>query len=359
MEHPFAYLNTNSTYATKTGYYNPSDLGYDDMVILRKEKMKTFEMIKKLVNAKETATVILNSGATESIATCINWAKHYNAYGSIYGTEFDHSSVKKNVINQDMEYKLIDEGIENAAGIFLTHVNSRTGEILDDNYLHISDKLFSLQEATSDFEADVATVPYQPLIFLDVSQSIMKTKVDMQDAHANALFFSLHKIGGPTDMGVLVIDAPASKSFIPLIAGEQNNGMRGGTMNEMLFVQNRDIFTTLSLPENRIRKWNSMKKILIEHNVKIIEPKGKHIYNTFLIDTETKDCPLALVHELAKHNIYVGTVSACEGEAIYNGKISGGSDNNTYIRLSFDDPSDINNSVMTTLCSVISTFKNE
>lgn len=352
MDTPYTYLNTNSTYATRTGFYNASDLGYPDMRILRTEKEKTFEKIKKLVNAPPDSIVVLNSGATESIATCVNWAKKYNKYGIIYGTDFDHSSVEKNVINQDMEYKHIDDGIENAAGIFLTHVNSKTGEILEDKYLHIADTLLSLQDATSDFEADIATVPYEPLIFVDATQSIMKTDIDMARMKANALFFSLHKIGGPMNMGVIVVHAPERKPFIPLIAGEQNHSMRGGTMNDTVFVQNRDIFEHIHLPEERIKKWNEVADVLRRNNIKVVEPKSKHIYNTFLIDTESENCPLSIVDKLTDSNIYVGTISACSNESIYEGKMKGGADNK-YIRISFNDPEDVKISAIEKICSVI------
>ena len=352
MSDPFVYLNTNSTYATKTGYYNASDLGYEDMRILRSEKDKVCERIKKLVNAPDDAVVVINSGATESIATCINWAKKYNKYGVIYGTEYDHASVEKNAINQDMEYKHIDDGIGNAAGIFLTHASGKTGELLPDKYLHISSQLLSLHDAESDFEADRATVPYQPLLFADVSQSIMKTNVDMEDMNVNALFFSLHKIGGPTNMGVLVIRAPKDKPFVPLIAGEQNHGLRGGTLNDALFVQNRDIFDNIILPESRMKKWNEVAAEFEAHGVKIIKPKGKHLYNTFLIDTERSDCPLAIVNELAANNVYVGTVSACANEAIYDGRMTGG-DDKSYIRVSFNDTEDVSMDAIQKICKVL------
>lgn len=359
MDNKFYYLNTNSTYATRTGFYNASDLGYEEMRMLRNEKLKTFEKIKRLVNAPKDAKVILNSGATESIATCINWAKRYNKYGAIYGTKFDHSSIKKNCLNQEMKYILIEDDTEfdNASGIFLTHVNSKNGEILDDKYLNIPRKLKSLQYAKNEFEIedDRNVTPFKPLIFLDATQSITKIPINMEEMEVDALFFSLHKIGGQMNSGILIISEPKDKKFIPLIAGEQNDELRGGTMNETKFVEDRDIFKPSTPVESRIEIWESMANEIEASGLKLIRPEGKHLYNTFLIDTEKNICPMKYVDELARKNIYVGTASACQNEEILKGGNPESAD--SLIRISFTNPKDVDKKCISTICKTIKSLK--
>lgn len=355
---PFYYLNTNSTYATKTGYYNASDLGYQNMRVLREEKEKVFEEIKRFVNAKPEAKVILNSGATESIATCINWAKHYNKYGKIYGTEFDHSAVEQNCKNQDVQYEKIDldEPVslnENVSGIFITHANSKTGEIIPDSMLDFQKQIVAMQNMKSDFELESKSMyytQYKPLVFMDVTQSITKTPIDM--GNANALFFSLHKIGGPMNEGILVINEPPDKKFVPLIAGEQNSGLRGGTLNETEFVQNRDIFRLQSTSDEREDKWKHIASELKKNGVKYYEPKNRHLYNTFLIKVDR--CPLSIVNELADKNIYVGTMSACSNENYYkHPELIDEHPTDAYIRLSFGDNKPVDSKCISTICKAI------
>lgn len=342
----FHYLNVNSTLATKTGYLNPSDLGYSKNYINRLERDKLFIKIKKLINAPINAKVILNSGATESIATCINWAKKYNKYGKIVGSDFDHVSVEKNCKNMEMSY-VRDNKCENISGVFLTHVNSKTGEILSEDLLECGR---SVKKIKSDFDDGVH---YKPLIFLDATQSITKIKIDMERNKYNAVFFSLHKIGGPMNMGIIVIDEPKNKPFIPLIAGEQNDGLRGGTLNETSLVENKHIFKmSTNTIDSRINKWNKMAKLLEENGIDYYKPKCEHLYNTFLINTHETKCPFIYINSLSSDGIYIGTTSACMGEDIQ--KMKGGS-LETFLRISFDNEDDINEDIMKKIITTIKT----
>lgn len=352
------YLNVNSTLAPRTGYYNPSDLGYRNMRILRTEKEAVFNEIKRFVNAPKKAKVILVSGATEAIATCVNWAKRYNKYGAIYGTSFDHTSIRANVENQEMEYKLLDDELMNASALFLTHVNSRTGEILPDEYLTIGKRITTkLNPELSDNAADKSSsssifLNYKPLIFIDATQSITKIPIDMSAMKADALFFSMHKIGGPMNLGVLVI-SEKSKPFVPLIAGAQNDGLRGGTMNETEFVENRDVFKYEPSPSTREEAWNDAVKRLEAKGVHVEKPKYAHLYNTIVASVKGS-CPLSVIDKLYSKGICVGTLSACSNEPNEvkpNDEISGGA--KPQIRISFMNASDIDDNVIDTIAEEI------
>ena len=359
------YLNVNSTLAPRTGYYNPSDLGYRNMRILRNEKEAVFNEIKRFVNAPANARVVLVSGATEAIATCVNWAKHYNRYGDIYGTSFDHSSIKANAENQELKYKLLDDNItnpsapnderrrlsvlfENPSAIFLTHVNSRTGEILPDEYLNIAKRIKTKLNPEFEDENEVIVLPYKPLVFIDATQSITKIPIDMSATKANALFFSMHKIGGPMNLGVLIVNEE-DKPFIPLIAGAQNNGMRGGTMNETEFVENRDVFKYEPAPDTREESWNKAVKKLEENGVHVEKPKGPHLYNTIVVEVKSS-CPLGVIDKLYAKGICVGTMSACASENDVK-NMEGGAI--SHIRISFMNADDIDDNVVNVIADEI------
>ena len=85
------------------------------------------------------------------------------------------------------------------------------------------------------------------------------------------------------------------------------------------------------------------KKYLTDAGLKVYQPKNKHLYNTLLIEVET--CPLEIISELADDGIYIGNVSSCENEDIYEKK---GQDDNSYkaIRLSFESDTNISDEVL-------------
>lgn len=358
------YLNYNSTYATKTGYLNPSDLGYSEMRLQRQLKYKFFDKIKKFVNAPVDAKVIYNSGSTESIATCINWAKRYNKYGSISGTSYDHPAIKENAENQDMSYKLLDDPENtNISAVFLTHVCSRTGEIIPEKYLNFSRSHQYLNKLNNEMEVNDKKdlLPYKPLIFLDATQSITKIPIDMEKWKINGLFFSLHKIGGPMNMGILIINEPKDMKFVPLIAGTQNESMRGGTLNERKLIKCSNLLKIDVDPITRKDSWEQSVEEFKKKGIKVYEPTGEHLYNTILVQPEKNVCPMAIVNKLAEKNIQVGTVSACENEKNYlsNDLVkpeSGGSSEPPFIRISFIHPHDINKKIVDTISK---TFKEE
>lgn len=337
MSH-YRYYNVNSTDAQHTGYYNPSDLGYESMRRLRAEKEKVFNQIKRFVNAQPNAKVILNSGATESIATCVNWARIRNKYGVIMGSSYDHPAVQENCLNQGMTY--VTEREPNMSAVFLTHVTSRTGAINPNMEIARS---FRPASETNDITESSANTAQRPLVFVDVTQSITKIPVDMTLWRANALFFSLHKIGGPMNTGILIIN-DEDKSFRPLIAGAQNEGLRGGTLNETAFVEHRDIFKMSPYSvQARVKTWQHVHGMIRNAGLKLVEPQSDHLYNTLLIETGLKSCPLPIIDELSRHDIHVGTASACQNERQAE----------AFIRVSFMDPDDIDDESIEAIINAI------
>ena len=325
-----AYLNYSSTNPTYTGRFNPSDLAYDQNLQLRYDIADIEIKIKKLINAPANAKVIINSGATESIANCLFWAKSYSNYGSILGTAYDHSAVEDNCKNLDLQYSHINSrNIDDKCSmIFLTHVNSKTGEVLDiptfvrnfNTYTFLSNSSNNLPNLYTNH-----VLQYKPLLVLDATQSIMKVPIDMERWGLNAVFFSLHKIGGPSGVGVLVVNDTKDAPFKPLITGKQQNALRGGTLPIYSLIDYSNIFDNFDDFNSRKDVWNSTMQKLVKSGLKVYKPKGKHLYNTFLI--ATNDCPMGYINELSRHGIYVGNSSACKNEEIMNGKNSKNSTN--------------------------------
>lgn len=335
-----AYLNYASTAATKNGSLNPSDIAYSQNFELRSDIEALKVEYKRLVNAPVTAKVIFNSGASESIANCIFWAKMYNQFGSVVGTKYDHSAVKANCetfglrYTSDMSEKAL---MDNCALVMLTQVNSKSGEILNIENFKLNFSKFSfLNDNMSPLSAnnfhpfnDKYTLQYRPILALDASQSVGKVPIYMDKWGLNAVFFSLHKLGGPMGTGVLIINDAVQFPFKPLISGSQQMQLRGGTLPMQQFIECDWVLKNKDDANARRGRWNAVMTKLTDAGLTVYKPTNKHLYNTFLICV--KGCPMKVISRLAGEGIYVGNVSACKNEELLNtslskGKGVGGSD---------------------------------
>lgn len=319
------YLNDNSTKYSKTGDFNLSDRLYPENAKKLREIKQLEQHIKHIINAPDNAIVVFNSGASESIATCIHWAATINPYGLITGTPYDHSSVADNCKIYNLPYQQLNnfEDIDDrTAAIFLTHVSGKTGEILDvakissqlDNFVYLNENLhddsFNLR-----FHK---LLQYKPLVFLDVSQSIMKEKIDMSAWNVHAVFWSNHKLGGNYSSGVLVIK-PSDYAFVPLIGGSQNQGLRGGSNSANFILSDAFIYDNFDDRRQRIKKWTKAFKYLTDRGLKVYKPTTSHLYNTLLISTNNK-CPYNTLAYLSKQHVYLSPKSACMIEREANRK---------------------------------------
>lgn len=354
-----AYLNYASTNAKKTGNFNYSDRVYPQVLEQRMGISELESDIKKLINAPIHAKVIFNSGATESIATCIHWTKCSNKYSSILGSIFDHSAVLSNCKLYEIDYdNTLQKGLkDNTGGVILTHVNSKTGEIMNINDFIMN--MFSIYTFGSNIHNANSEyiMQYKPLLFLDATQSITKVPIDMQKWQLDAVFFSLHKIGGPQGMGVLVINEE-HQPFIPLIAGAQQKAMRGGTLPISQLLYNDDIFKNNDDFNERVEKWNTTVETIANAGLNVYKPIGKHLYNTILIDIG--HCPMPIINDLAMKEIYIGNISACQNEVEDSDSLEGGDVINPFdkaVRISFTSPNELSDEIINKIIKSIKQFK--
>ena len=322
-----AYLNYSSTNARKNGTLNPSDLAYPQILESRQDFFALCNKLCGQINAPFNSRVIINSGATESIAQCVWWAKQNNQFGIVQGTDYDHSAVKDNCENFGLTYDNVNlrknKILDNCSMIFLTQVDSKTGEVLDMNNFkrNILDKYnYLYSDSSNPYNKHVRQ--YKPLIVLDATQSFNKIPIDMERWELNAVFFSLHKLGGPIGTGLLIIN-DSNNTFKPLIAGKQQGELRGGTFPLEAVLNSAHIFNQFDDANERKERWEQAYDKLTKAGLIVYKPKGKHLYNTFLIDV--RRCPLGIINALAEKNIYVGNISACANETEEKASQKGGS----------------------------------
>lgn len=314
------FLNSNSTYNS----FNTTDIAYVEVEQLFMEDyyVKLFIQNKLSISGHQPK-IIYTSGATESLVTCLNWIKSVSPTKTILGTKFDHSCVRDNCENLDLEYEQID--IENldlncsssesivethASTIVLTIVNPESGEILDYELEYINQFDF---------------------VIFDITQAIGKLELDLSQVETDyGIYFSLHKIGGHKNCGVLIINDKNNK-FKPLIAGKQQEGLRGGTYDLENYLTIPDLWNNYSklYDEHEYRKlWNRFYDKLKDY---VIVPTHRHLYNTMMLEFKNVNCILSKIGVLNEHKIYVNAETSCLTQK-----------NRNRIRLSWTDCKTIN-----------------
>ena len=345
------YLNYNSSFVGgNKSKFNPSDIYYTDNIELKTKEDMIKTYLLNYVNAPESAKVIFNSGASESIANCMLWAKSISKFGTVLGSELDHPSVKENAENIGINYSTIDysklsnkskeiEIPQDTVAVFMTGVSPKTGEIYpiqklkDYSYLTESD---SLPDSKS-------TRQIKPLRILDASQMIGKIPIDMKNNALNAVFFSCHKIGGEFNTGVLIIDEPKYAKFKPLISGSQQEHLRGGTYNSYAYLTIPKLLKEYSsqVNEKECKEiYDKFTKELDKRGIKYYKPVLPHTYGTILV--KLSGCNAKAIHALSEYNIYVGSATACQS-------------NNTVkeLRISYLNKDEFGKNTINKICDVI------
>lgn len=345
MEPKRKYLNYNSTYMTG-GRYNPSDNAYPETIQLSSTEESIKKFISDYVKCTGNSKVIFTSGATEAIANCVFWARSYNKYGVIAGSRLDHDAIKLNAKNMGLTYKEIEIDKDritlpkNTSMVFITHVCPKSGEIYPIDKISKPKYLFE-NHYDDDYSGEASQ--YKPLRVADITQSIGKIRINMDELDLNAVFFSLHKLSGDYNCGVLIVKDSTDYPFKPLIAGHQQRGMRGGTYNS---------YSYLSLPKlikayeseydysSCKKTWENAVQALKAAKINVVEPTLNHTYNTILI--KRKGCSLGLINDLAAKGIYIGASTACNTK-----------NKDTFIRISFIDGNQLKEKTLKQIIDII------
>lgn len=341
------YLNVNSTYYPCHYKLNPSDLAYVQNEELLNKESYIKEYIKHMVGAGENDIVIFNSGASESIANMMLWAKSLNKYSTVMGSVLDHPSVKSNAENYvlgyvQMNYDDLINGKDESDDIsmlFITLVSPKTGEIHPLNFK-------TYQYKTFDDDDDYGNITNQSIRYFkslkvcDATQAIGKYPINMKKNEFDAVFFSLHKLGGDYNTGVLVVSQD-NYPFKPLIAGEQQYHLRGGTYNSYSYVDLDQLYTKYcnNIDSDQCKKvWDKITQLFDENKIEYVHPKLKHMYNTILIPFKT--CTAELVNKLSEMDIFVGSQTACDQVK------------DNHIRLSWINPEISKQTIETIMCLI-------
>lgn len=323
------YLNYNSTDPSvrPVGHkYNPSDIYYSESQSMRLAQRDAEKYAREVFGAPFVpGNVIVNSGSTESIATIINWAKSVNPNGVILGSSFDHPSVRLNAENQGMVYEEInfdDFTLPiNTAALIITHVKSSTGEIYPINKIISEFNKYSFLNER-DYIADSPYThedpqyvrQYKPIIAIDAAQSVGKLPINMMKLGVNATFFSMHKLGNEFGSGIMILNDTVSAPYKPLIAGYQQNEMRGGTYNAYSIIDFKQAYKKSLKRDDLEQTWLTAKNKFELAGYEVYEPKFEHLYNTLYVRVNSNTCADSVIQHLAQRKLYAGNTSSCMNE---------------------------------------------
>lgn len=318
------YLNTNSTNQPINKQLNHSDNVYpeNEEISIQVEDLK--KKIYKLTGSDMDDQIVFTSSCTESFASIFHWISTFAPYSTVCGTSYDHKTVQENceLYNLDYDQNSLNNNSlpDNVSALVMTQVNPVTGEILEiERVLNMLSSYSFVSEISANFDITDETrlVQRRPLVILDATQSIGKLDILMHNHNPeiDIIVASLHKLGFAINFsGLLILNNRIKDAFVPLIAGAQQDGLRGGSYNMNSLVEHRDLLDHVDDINSRKSVWEKSFNFLTSHGLNVYKPKGRHLYNTLLVDTNNH-CPLQLINDLAvKHGIYVGNKTACTNE---------------------------------------------
>ena len=316
---PYSEVLNIFLYASENEYFNTAAL-YGCGVKLNSELASIRNDILNIMHG--TGTIIFNSGGTEGTnqvftssklkkksTILISMAEHDCVINSAKKLMEDGFNVKYIPVNRygrviESEYtKLLTEDV---SLVSIMHVCNESGTHNDIKRLN---RLAKSANTNLLFHSDGV-------------QAFLKTEVSVSDLGVDFYTVSAHKFHGLKGIGFLYIKD--EKNIKPLIrGGGQEKGLRSGTVP---FPNIKAMYEAIKIGNAKIKE-----KILLrqEYLTTLREELKKNISDLLFLsdDSSTSILQLAikdvrgevLLHALEKHNIIIGTGSACAGrkESLY------------------------------------------
>jgi len=159
------------------------------------------------------------------------------------------------------------------------------------------------------------------LLLVDALQSFGKMSIDWNEAEIDMLSIGGRKIGGPPEMGALIVRRGTPLKPI-MFGGDQQRGMRPGTLNAAAIINFVEVAEAVTRKRNeewqRITRLNQILRTQIsselnEYKVTAISPTDASPYIFSLALPKYEGA--ILMRKLSHRGIVVGTGSACSAES--------------------------------------------
>lgn len=275
------------------------------------------------INASEEDTILITTGATESINTVLNTIYENNIQNiqekNIIISEVEHPATTATAMHLEkkglnVRFLRVDDNGE----IKIQELQN----LIDENTLLVSvmwannetGKIFPIKQISDICRKN--NVPFHT----DATQAIGKLNVDVQEIPVDYMSFSAHKFHGPKGVGGLYIKSNAQ--ILPLIhGGEQMGGLRSGTLNTPLIVGLGESMKVSCDKQNLKTNQENISKLrdyledelLKNKDTILIGGKQNRTPNTSLISFRGVEGE-AMLWDLNKNGIAASTGSACASE---------------------------------------------
>lgn len=164
------------------------------------------EKIAKLINAKSKREIVWTKNTTESINILAKSFRFEKDKKRVIITEKEHNSnhcvwkelSKKGIIN----LTILDVNKDNTFNLEMLEEQLKKGDVGIVSTVHISN-LDGIENPIK--KISELTHKYGAYLLIDAAQSVPHTKVDVSKNSIDFLAFSIHKLYGPTGLGVLYV----------------------------------------------------------------------------------------------------------------------------------------------------------
>ncbi len=208
---------------------------------------KARETIASFFGAKPNE-LVFTGGASESINTAIKGAVEltYPLKNHLIVSKIEHPStlaVCKYLEKKGIQITYLDVDSEGYIDLeqLTAAITDRTALV---SIIAANNEIGTIQ----DLDAITKIVKKRDcLLHLDFAQGNGRVELDLRTLMADLVSFSAHKSHGPKGIGALFIRESLQKGFPPLIhGGDQELGLRGGTLNVPLIVGFKETVTLLT-----------------------------------------------------------------------------------------------------------------
>ena len=279
---------------------------------------KARSQIANLLDCKETE-IIFTSGSTESNNTAIKGVAfaYQNRGKHIITTKIEHPSVLdsckqlEELFGFEITYLNIDEN----GKVDLEELkNSLRKDTILVSIMAVNNEMGSIQDLKS--ISQIIKENSTALYHIDATQAMCKEKLDYN--LADLYNFSSHKFYGLKGSSVLI--KKEKVRIVPLLSGgQQENGVRGGTVNWINHVMlAKSLRLGLEKLEQNYEYVKSLKEYLL-YNLKKIDgvtinsPKDSspYVLNIYLDNKRGE----VIMNALSSKGIYISTKSACSSKS--------------------------------------------
>lgn len=201
--------------------------------------------------------IIFTSGATEAVNLAIKGILEKSKKNQIITLQTEHSAVIETCrFCEDHGADVIYLPVSNDGILDLEELK----QAISDETLMVCIMFANNETGVIQPIKEIADITHEKGAYLlcDATQAVGKVQIDVDSLGIDLMAFSAHKFHGPKGIGGLYVNKSIRKKISPIIhGGDQENGMRSGTLNVPLIIGFGEAAflaeTEMSLHENSIK----------------------------------------------------------------------------------------------------------